>query len=50
MSDLHPTNTRGVEGDMLARVGTQVSRAVEREEGEDREKQSRTASISPIFW
>lgn len=50
VSDLHPTSTMVEEGDRLARAGTQVSRAVEREVGEDREKQRRTASIPPIFW
>ena len=44
MSDLHPTNTMGVEGDVAAKVGTQYFMALNREEREEMEKQRRKAS------
>ena len=44
MSDLHPTNTMGVEGDVVVRVGTQYFIALNKEEREEMEKQRRKAS------
>ena len=44
MSDLHPTNTMGVEGKVFIRLGTQVVTAFNREEREVIEKQRRKTS------
>ena len=44
MSELHPTNTMGVEGEVVVRVGTQYFMALNREEREEIEKQRRKAS------
>jgi hypothetical protein len=44
MSDLHPTNTMGVEGEVAVKVGTQYFMALNREEREEMEKQRRKAS------
>ena len=45
MSDLHPTNTMGVEGERVVKDGTQYVMALKREEREEMEKQSRNASV-----
>ena len=44
MSDLHPTNTMGVEGKVFIRLGTQVVTAFIKEEREVIEKQRRKTS------
>ena len=44
MSDLHPTNTMGVEGEVVVKVGTQYFMALNREEREEIEKHRRKAS------
>ena len=44
MSDLHPTNTMGVEGDVVVRAGTQYVTALNKDERDVIEKQSRKAS------
>ena len=44
MSDLHPTNTMGVEGEVEVKVGTQCFMALYREEREEMEKQRKKAS------
>ena len=44
MSDLHPTNTMGVVGEVAVKDGTQYFMALNREEREEMEKQRRKAS------
>ena len=53
MSDLHPTNTMGVEGGILAKTGNQKVTALKREDLEEIEKQRRKASAEsnmPLFF
>ena len=44
MSDLHPTITMGVEGEVRAKAGTQEVAADNKEDTEEMEKHSRNAS------
>ena len=44
MSDIHPTNTMGVEGDVAVKEGTQKVTALNRDSLEEIEKQRRNTS------
>ena len=44
MSDLHPTNTMGVEGEVAVKEGTQKVTALNRDSLEEIEKQRRNTS------